>query len=45
VPDDVTIKNANATLAAARLQAEMVKQVTIQAAKDTLHSTGDMEPA
>lgn len=37
--------NANAALAAARLLAEHNKQVSIQAAKDTLRSTGDVAPA
>jgi hypothetical protein len=43
--NDTVIKNANATLWAARLNAEMVKQVTIQATKDVLRSTGDTAPA
>jgi hypothetical protein len=43
--DDVTIKAASATLAAARLNAEMIKQVTIQIAKDTLRASGDTAPA
>jgi hypothetical protein len=38
------IKNANATLAASRLQAEMVKQVSIQAPKDQLRSGGNVAP-
>ena len=37
--------NANAALAAARVLAEHNKQVAIQAAKDTLRSTGDTAPA
>lgn len=37
--------NANAAYAAAKLNAEMVKQIAIQAAKDTLRSTGDTAPA
>jgi hypothetical protein len=38
---DVAIRNANAAYAAARLSAEMAKQVAIENAKNTLRATGD----
>lgn len=41
---DSATRNANAAYAATRLKAEMVKQVAIQAAKDTLRATGDVHP-
>ena len=39
------VNSSNAAYAAARLNAEMVKQVAIQAAKDTLRAGGDVHPA
>ncbi len=42
---DAATRNANATYAAAQLNAEMIKQIAIQAAKDTLRATGDLAPA
>jgi len=43
VASGTSVQVAQATLSAALLNAEMVKQVAIEAAKDTLRSTGDVD--
>ena len=43
--NDATIRKANATYIAAKQTAAQTQQATIQVAKDTLRSTGDVGPA
>jgi K+-transporting ATPase c subunit len=38
---DTAVRNANATYAAARLAAEMAKQVAVENAKNVLRASGD----